>query len=131
MKTEESFAEFSPTYVRAHSESSTRLMYCAGNVAGMGNSGDVHLDAELVVDRAGVGDAVCPGLDFAFLYGAQQIRDVRTSIVVLVGGPENGGHDASGKNGRRSEKSKCRQVSRSLVNGRALSTGSLLFGAHG
>ena len=44
MKTEESFAEFWPTYVRAHSESSTRLMYCAGIVAGMGNSGDVHLE---------------------------------------------------------------------------------------
>jgi len=36
MKTEESFAEFWPTYVRAHSESSTRLMHCAGTLLGSG-----------------------------------------------------------------------------------------------
>jgi hypothetical protein len=33
-------------------------------------------------------------VDFPFFRGAQQARDVRTSSVVLVGGPENGGHDA-------------------------------------
>ncbi len=36
MKTEESFEEFWPTYVRAHSEIATRLMHCAGTLLGWG-----------------------------------------------------------------------------------------------
>jgi len=61
-----------------------------------------HRAAQAVVRSGGVCGALRAGLVFTFLCRAQSAGDVRTSVVVLAGGPENGGDGAGGKDGSRS-----------------------------
>lgn len=56
----------------------------------------------LVVDRAGALCIVPTGLDLPLLCGAQPASHIRTSVVVVVGGPKAGGADTYGEDGRGS-----------------------------
>ena len=74
----------------------------SGDAGRVGIAGCGSGATALVVDRTCAGCFVCAGVDLPLLCGAQSASHIRTSVVVLVGGPKDGGADTYGKNGRRS-----------------------------
>src|SRR5215469_158800 len=78
-----------------------------GDARWVGATGCCGGATALVVDRAGARCFVCARVALPLLCGAQPASHIRTSVVVLVGGPKDGDADAYRKDGRGSSALHC------------------------